>query len=270
MKISVIIPSYKPQGYIWECLDSLKNQTLPKEDFEVILVLNGCNQPYKTEITEYIEKNLSGYNVNFIQTDTPGVSNARNMALDCAKGDYIAFVDDDDYLSDVYLESMLFKAKHDTIVLSNTIALKNDNRDTPLRYQLSEVYRDYQRCQNINLASKVRKYFSGPCMKLIPIEVIGDRRYDVRFKNGEDSIFMFLISDRFENIVFASEDAIYYRVYRDDSATTKKRGRRERIKNNINSIIEYSKIYSIRRYHFIFYMSRLMAEIRCFVNNIFN
>lgn len=82
MDISVIIPTYKPQSYIWECLDSLKNQTFAKERFEIILVLNGCREPYYSQIHAYIENNLHGYNVNFIQTDQGGVSNARNIALD--------------------------------------------------------------------------------------------------------------------------------------------------------------------------------------------
>ena len=54
MKISVIVPTYKPQAYLWECLNSLCLQTLSKEDFEVILVLNGCCEPYKTQIQQYL------------------------------------------------------------------------------------------------------------------------------------------------------------------------------------------------------------------------
>ena len=54
MKISVIIPTYKPKEYLWECLDSLYNQTLSKQDFEVLLVLNGCDEPYKSNIRKYI------------------------------------------------------------------------------------------------------------------------------------------------------------------------------------------------------------------------
>ena len=53
MKISVIIPSYKPQEYLWQCLDSLCSQTFPKEDFELILVLNGCKEPYYEQIKAY-------------------------------------------------------------------------------------------------------------------------------------------------------------------------------------------------------------------------
>ena len=54
MKISVIIPTYKPKEYIWECLDSLKSQTFDKKEFEIILILNGCKEPYYSEIDKYI------------------------------------------------------------------------------------------------------------------------------------------------------------------------------------------------------------------------
>ena len=46
MDISVIIPTYRPQAYLWECLDSLNRQTLSKSSFEVVLVLNGEQAPY--------------------------------------------------------------------------------------------------------------------------------------------------------------------------------------------------------------------------------
>ena len=69
MKISVIIPTYKPQDYLWECLKSLVAQTFPKEDFEVILVLNGCCEPWKSNIQQYIDDRMQGMNVKYIQTD---------------------------------------------------------------------------------------------------------------------------------------------------------------------------------------------------------
>ena len=99
MKISVIVPTFKPQAYLWECLNSLVAQTFAKDDFEVLLVLNGCLEPYKSERESYLAKNKDKINIRFISTETPGVSNARNIALDNAKGEYIAFFDDDDYVS---------------------------------------------------------------------------------------------------------------------------------------------------------------------------
>lgn len=85
MKISVIVPTYKPQAYLWECLDSIYNQTFPKTEYELILVLNGCNEPYNAQIKDWLAKH-SDLQVQYIQTDEAGVSNARNMALDVARG----------------------------------------------------------------------------------------------------------------------------------------------------------------------------------------
>ena len=117
MRISVIIPTYKPQAYLWECLDSMVAQTFPKEEFEVILVLNGCTEPYKSDFERYIFTKMAGMNVQFIHTEQGGVSNARNRGLDVAKGEYIAFVDDDDYVSPAYLEELYRVATPDTISL---------------------------------------------------------------------------------------------------------------------------------------------------------
>ena len=68
IKISVIIPSYKPQSYVWECLDSMVSQTLSRDAFEVIVVLNGCCEPWQSEMTAYIEQKMTGMQVMFVQT----------------------------------------------------------------------------------------------------------------------------------------------------------------------------------------------------------
>ena len=90
---------------MWQCLDSLNAQTLDKRLWEVIIVLNGCSEPWETEIKQYIQsRHLT--NARLIQTDEGSVSNARNIGLDQAKGEYIAFLDDDDYVSPTYLEAL--------------------------------------------------------------------------------------------------------------------------------------------------------------------
>ena len=53
----MIVPTYKPEKYIWECLESIKNQTLDKRLFEVLIILNGKKGPYFNNISEYILKN---------------------------------------------------------------------------------------------------------------------------------------------------------------------------------------------------------------------
>ena len=263
MKISVIVPTYKPQAYLWECLDSIYNQTFPKSDYELVLVLNGCNEPYNTQILDWLSKHKD-LNVQFFQIDTGGVSNARNIALDNAKGEYVTFIDDDDLISTAYLKELYEKATPDTVSLCYPYAFNDGDIEKQLSYSITKAY-DYickHKCEN--LSSMARKFFSGPCMKLIPMSFIHDRRYDVRFKNGEDSLFMFLISDKIDKVSFTSKDAIYYRRFRENSACTRSKTKREIIANKMNMIKAYISIYlrKPQKYSLLFFITRLLGALR--------
>lgn len=266
MKISVIIPTYKPGTYIWECLDSFEKQTFSKIDFEVILVLNGCKEPYYSQLKEYIAKSNVQY--KFIQTDESGVSNARNIALDNAKGEYITFIDDDDWVSPSYLEELYAKSSPDTISLCYPYAFR-DGDMKQLPYAITEQYES--RVSNGKQPySRTRKYFSGPCMKLIPMSFIHGRCFDPRFKNGEDNLFMFLISDKFKFVDFTSREAIYYRRLREGSAITSKRTFWNKIYNSFRIIIEEIKIYQIGNYKTVFFVTRILAEFKSILYACFN
>src|SRR5665647_928033 len=113
MKISVIIPTYAPGNYLFECLNSLEDQTLPKDLYEVLIVINGLKEPWYDSISEYISK--SEMTISLYYTADKGVSNARNIALDKITSDYVAFIDDDDLLSPAYLQGLVAVADKDTI-----------------------------------------------------------------------------------------------------------------------------------------------------------
>lgn len=266
MKISVIIPTYKPQEYLWGCLDSIVLQTFPREYFELILVLNGCDEPYKTNICRYIKTKMHGINVNFIHVKEPGVSNARNIALERVKGEYVAFIDDDDYVSPRYLELLYEKASPNTVALCYPFAFKDKEPEKQLVYRITEEY-NLRISRGKQSYIRARKFFSGPCMKLISMQIIKNRRFDVNFVRGEDSIFMFLISDRIKYIDFTSEDAVYYRRFRMNSAVTTKQGMLKIIRNSCNMMIEETKIYLNKpmKYNLIFYLTRLLGCIKTII-----
>lgn len=263
MKITVIVPTYKPQAYLWECLDSIYNQTLPKSDYELVLVLNGCNEPYNAQIKEWLTKHLD-LQVQYFQTDEGGVSNARNIALDNARGEYVTFIDDDDLISPMYLKELYENVNPDTVSVCYPYAFNDRKKEKQLPYGITDAYNYCIEHKCNTLTSRVRKYFSGPCMKLIPMSFIQGRRYDVRFKNGEDSIFMFLISDKIHNITFTSKNAVYYRRYRIGSATMSKRKIWGTVNNQLRMIKEYSLIFCCHplKYNFNFYLTRIIGAVR--------
>lgn len=263
MKISVIVPTYKPQAYLWECLESIYKQTFQKSDYELVLVLNGCNEPYNTQINEWLSKH-SDLQVQYFQTDEGGVSNARNIALDKVNGEYVTFIDDDDLISPMYLEELYGMVNPDTVSVCYPYAFNDGKIDKQLPYGITDAYNYCIEHKCNKLASRVRKFFSGPCMKLIPMNFIQGRRYDVRFKNGEDSIFMFLISDKIQNITFTSKNAVYYRRYRIGSATMSQRKIWGIVNNQLRMIKEYFLIFCSHplKYNFNFYLTRIMGAVR--------
>lgn len=263
IKISVIVPTYKPQGYLWECLESLVRQTFPGQHFEIILVLNGCTEPWKSQIEEFIRRKMSKMNVLFIHTENGGVSNARNLALDIAIGEYVTFIDDDDFVSERYLEMLYGKVSTDTIALCYPYAFNDGDVLHQLEYSITSQY-DKISALGKQSFTRARKYFSGPCMKLIPMSFIQDRRYDIRFKNGEDSLFMFLISDRFKYVDFTDHSATYYRRYRLNSAITYNRNKHYVVDNSIKIILTYFKYYFKHplRYNMLFFATRILATIK--------
>lgn len=263
MKISVIVPTYKPQTYIWECLNSIYNQTFSKIDYELLLVLNGCKEPYNAQILEWLSLH-SDLQVQYFQTDEGGVSNARNIALDNAKGEYITFIDDDDLISPSYLQELYDMAAPNIVSLCYPYAFSDGEIEKQLPYRITDAYNYCTQHNCRSLTSRGRKFFSGPCMKLIPMSFIQSRRYDVRFKNGEDSLFMFLISNKINKVSFTSRNAVYYRRYRNESATTSNRKIWSIVSNQLRLIKEYSLIYFSHpiEYSLNFYLTRIMGAVR--------
>lgn len=263
MKISVIIPSYRPQDYLWNCLDSLYLQTFPKEDFEVILVLNGEKNPFYSKIQEYISAHDPEMNIRLVHTEVKGVSHARNIGLDMSVGSYISFIDDDDMVSPSFLEDLYAKADPKTLVLAYPSAFVDDGTEM-------SGYRTEEDFKSLSVSGRteylgVRSLLHVAAMKLIPMKIIGKRRFDESMSYGEDTMFMFLISDRFSFVDFGPETAVYHRRFRNGGAVNSFAGSDfgHKFTTCMKSIWKYSRIYfsSICRYSFLFYLTRVWGAL---------
>jgi hypothetical protein len=162
------------------------------------------------------------------------------------------------------LEELYRAASPNTVSLCYPYAFNDGKPEIQLPFSITDVYDTYHLRTDIRLSSKVRKYFSGPCMKLIPKSFIQGRIFDVRFKNGEDSLFMFSISDKINKLSFTSREAIYYRRYRENSAVTQQRSLAQRFTNAMRIIREYIKIYvnSPHTYSFRFLITRILGTLK--------
>ena len=103
-KISVIIPVYNCEKFIEKCLQSLVNQTLT--DIEIILVNDGS-----TDNSQKIIEKFSDTRIKLINKKNGGQSSARNVGLDVANGEYIGFIDSDDWVDSDFFEKLYNTAK---------------------------------------------------------------------------------------------------------------------------------------------------------------
>ena len=114
-KVSVIVPVYKVEPWIRECMDSLVNQTL--QEIEIIAVDDGSPDNCGKILDEYADKYKE--KVKVIHQQNGGVQKARNAGLDAATGEYIALVDSDDYVHPKTYEIAYEYAKKDNVDMLN-------------------------------------------------------------------------------------------------------------------------------------------------------
>lgn len=108
-KVSVIIPVYNAEAYIERCIDSVLKQTCT--DFQVILVNDGSKDASEAVIKQLIQQDAR---FRLINKENAGVSAARNTGLEHADGEWITFLDSDDWLAENYLQNLLQAAAADT------------------------------------------------------------------------------------------------------------------------------------------------------------
>ena len=114
MKLSIIIPAYNVEQFLPKCLDSILRQN--HTDFEVIVINDGSTDCSLTVLEGYACKHS---NLNVINQDNAGMSTARNRGLEVAKGEYVMFVDSDDWLCDNALESLCPNFNGEDVVCFN-------------------------------------------------------------------------------------------------------------------------------------------------------
>jgi len=268
MLVSVIVPTLEPSEYLYECLRSIHNQTLEKYSYEVIVVLNGCKDPYYSDIENFfLQNNYS--NCCLLYSERRGVSLARNMGLKTAKGENIVFVDDDDLVSPEFLKNLLHHSGDGIVVVSNFKVFKGRDNNVCSDDYISRCYVRNKEKKRKSLFYK-RCFMSSVCAKLIPADAVIGRFFNEKISNGEDGLYMYLISDKVSCIELSAEEAIYYRRVRENSLSRGNDSVFVKIKKLFVIMYEYSVIYtkSPLKYSLIIYLARLIASVKRLVITI--
>lgn len=210
-QISVIIPAYNVEKYIEECLRSVINQTY--RELEIIVVDDGS-----TDSTGKICDSLSKEDsrIIVIHKDNAGAGFARNDGLKIASGDYICFLDADDFLPQDAYEYMIISLKKHKADLFIGKDVRTDEKGVPLskKKQMAEdrVIDEREFWKNRNLQEK---YAMCPT-KLFPRRILSDVSFG-KYVNHEDQGILWQVMSKCERIVVSDKVVYYYRM-RDDSA----------------------------------------------------
>lgn len=246
--ISIIIPCYKGEKYINKLLDSLNNQTIDKKLFEVILIING-EQDKSPEISETYIKNHPKLNITLDYSDK-GPGKARNKGIKLANREYSIFIDNDDYISEKYLETLYKYAKKDRIVIGTfyNIDMKGSIVDDiylsePIIKTSGIIEDPYSSVYYIGILTVTMD-------KLIPTKLIKDTLFNPELNNGEDIGYFaefYAKNDLEIYIINENEEAIYYRLLTPNSVSRQELSyefnvtARLKVINDINKALKISK-----------------------------
>lgn len=210
--ISVIIPTHKREHLISQCLDALNKQTLSKELFEVIVIMNGTKDNTEEVIQTFKQNNKMG-NIKLLDIDIGSASLARNLGINKASKKYTLFLDDDDFLSPNYLEQMLRYAAEATVVVSQIVNIATDgkeNNNNTINLQIKH-YADKNKVDY----TQIDKVATINACKLIPTRSVKKHKFNPELKSGEDIVFfteLFLAEDLNIKIIPIDKQVIYYRL----------------------------------------------------------
>ena len=219
--VSVIVPVYNVAPYLEQCLDSIVNQTY--RNLEIILVDDGSTDDSGAICDRYAEQDGR---IQVVHQKNKGLSGARNSGLDIASGEYIIFIDSDDYIWEGTVEGYisLFSQYADLDMIESNLYFSN-YRSTP---PPGEDYDDEASRSGILTAKELWKYFALKGYGPTAIPSVANKCYrrsfigDYRFKEGyvwEDIEFHLRLLGRIRHYLKWSKVTYYYRESRPGATT---------------------------------------------------
>ena len=213
-KISVIIPVFNTELYLNACLDSVINQTYL--DIEIIIVNDGSNDSSASICEEYSKVDQR---IIFIDKENEGVSVARNIGINLARGEWVYFLDSDDFLELNTFEALIESAEKTAcdLIHFGYRTLKGDKKINEM------VYFNYQEYQNIGLFIKHKKLKPMPAsLTFIKRKILKESGilFNVDMKHNEDLLFVYTLYCHAKKIVVLNE-IFYNQVMSENSASRK-------------------------------------------------
>ena len=203
--ISVIVPVYNTEKYLRRCIDSILSQTFT--DFELLLINDGSTDSSGEICDQYAAKDER---IRVFHKENGGVSSARNVGLDEAKGEWIAFVDSDDYLLSNALDLITDLENEDFVICSYQRFIENQNPLSVIYESCRLNTQSLKRFYSLNLHTAILR---TPWGKFFRKELIGNLRFNESIRVGEDTLFVIDYSIRVCSCKILDKVSYAYREY---------------------------------------------------------
>lgn len=209
-KVSLIVPVYNIEKYLERCANSILEQDY--DNLEIILVNDGSLDNSLKICKKYEQKDSR---IIVIDKKNGGVSSARNEGLKIATGDYIGFIDSDDWIDKNTISTLmnvLKKENYDILICTSY------NNDIP--YSDKEIVRTLDLEETVKHCLKLENpvLMAGVCNKIFKANLLKEEFFDVDLSIGEDMFFLIKILLKSKKIGYV-EKSLYHYFYREDSVT---------------------------------------------------
>lgn len=239
-KLSIIIPVYNVEKYLKKCLESILENTF--QDFELIVINDGSNDKSEQVILDVKEKYVDKADkIIYIKKENSGVSDTRNLGIEKATGEYITFIDSDDYIEQDMFELMMEKLNEsdfDIVVCDANLVYENNNRVDTVSSGYNEDLFDKEKIKQTMLVQY-------PVMwnKIYKAEFIKS----IKFTSGvwyEDMEYLLKLYPAINSIGVVKKP-LYNYLQRENSITYTYNDKLYDIINNMESVINYYKAKDI-------------------------
>ncbi len=202
--VSIVVPVYNVKDYLKKCLDSIIGQTYRR--IEIILVDDGSNDGSEKIVDDYSK---TDNRIVVIHKENGGLSSARNVGIDMAKGDYITFVDSDDFVDSNMIEKMLKEAvdrSADLVICNRIYYYENGKTIVKKKYDKTA---EMTPCESLRELMLGKKYDMAAWAKMYKKELFNDIRFPVG-KISEDYFVMYKLFDLSNKVVLIPDHLYYY------------------------------------------------------------
>ncbi len=246
-RISIIVPVYNVKNYLDECIKTIVEQSY--QNIEIILVNDGSTDGSDKKCNDWA---LKDKRIKVYHKKNGGVSSARNLGITKMHGEYVTFIDSDDYIKKDYIEKMLIQAKeyNADLVIGNAVIVTEKNNKP---FNSNSKFMELNNVDTLKMMLTGKHFQTTPWAKLYNSSIVKEISFNEQMEIAEDLDFLIKYLELSKKTILTPYHDYYYRIRQNSSVRTNNKKMETEIKYD-KKLIEKYKSTTIEEYaikHFV-------------------